>query len=135
VPRPAPDRGRHASFAGGEFLVSFARSRHQREAIELVRFLMRRDNAVALCRAARSVQPAARGASEDPYYRDHPKDRLFVEQLATAVAPPAHPRWGEIEEVLDREIEEALYGRKTPAAAVSAAAAGIDRLLAEGSGR
>ncbi len=135
VPRPAAGRGSHASFAGGEFLVSFTGSRHPDQAIALARFLIRPDNAVALCRAARSVQPAARGAAEDPYYLEHPRDRLFVEQLATAVAPPPHPRWGEIEQALDLEIEEALYGRKTPAVAVSDAAAGIDRLLAEDRGQ
>ncbi len=45
------------------------------------------------------------------------------------MAPPPHPRWGEIEEVLDREIEAALYERKTPAVAVKDAGAGIDGLL------
>jgi multiple sugar transport system substrate-binding protein len=132
VPQPAPGRGSHASFAGGEFLVSFARSAHTREAIELARFLIERENAVTLCRAARSVQPAARGAEDDPYYRENPRDRLFVEQLRTAVAPPPHPSWIEIEEILDREIEEALYGRKSAAEAVKAASERIDRFLAEG---
>jgi multiple sugar transport system substrate-binding protein len=135
VPRPAVDRGRHASFAGGEFLVSFARSPHQAEALELARFLIRRENAVALCRAARSVQPAARGAEEDPYYRDHPKDRLFVTQLQTAVAPPAHPQWVEIEEILDGAIEETLYRRRTAAEAVHAASERIDKLLADEAAR
>lgn len=134
VPRPATDRGTHASFAGAEFLVSFARSAHTREAIELARFLMRSDNAVALCRAARSVQPAARGAEEDPYYRENPRDRLFVTQLETAVAPPPHPRWVEIEEILDTAVEETLYGRRAPAAAVQAASASIDALLGGGGG-
>jgi multiple sugar transport system substrate-binding protein len=131
VPRPAPDRGRHASFAGGEFLVSFARSPRTKEAIQLARFLIQRDNAVALCRLARSVQPAARGAEQDPYYRDHPQDRLFVTQLQTAVAPPPHPQWVEIEEVLDGAIEETLYGRRTAADAVRVASDRIDQLLAE----
>jgi multiple sugar transport system substrate-binding protein len=138
IPRPAADQGRHASFAGGEYLVTFARSRPREQgpnsipeaaAIALARFLVRRDNAVALCRDVRSVQPAAFGAEADPYYRDHPQDRVFLEQLKTAVAPPPHPRWGEIEEVLDREIEAALYRRKTAAVAVKDAGAGIDALL------
>jgi multiple sugar transport system substrate-binding protein len=131
IPRPAPKRGRHASFAGGEYLVVFARSQAVDAATRLARYLIGRDAAVALCRAARSVQPAAMGAEDDPYYRSQPKDRLFVEQLATAVAPPPHPRWGEMEEALDHEIEGALYGRKTPAAAVRDAGSAIDALLAE----
>ena len=135
VPRPAVDRGRHASFAGGEFLVSFARSAHPAEAVELARFLIQRDQAVALCRLARSVQPAARGAEQDPYYRDHVKDRLFVTQLQTAVAPPPHPQWVEIEEILDGAIEETLYRRRTAAEAVRTASERIDKLLAAGAGQ
>jgi multiple sugar transport system substrate-binding protein len=131
IPRPAPGEGQHASFAGGEYLVTFARTpaRERAAALALARFLVRRDNAVTLCRDVRSVQPAAFGAEEDPYYRDHPRDRVFLTQLKTAVAPPPHPRWGEIEEVLDREIEAALYKRKTPATAVADAGSGIDALL------
>ncbi|HWN82782.1 MAG TPA: extracellular solute-binding protein, partial [Candidatus Udaeobacter sp.] len=132
IPRPAPDRGTHASFAGGEYLVIFGRSAQERAATLLARYLIGKEPAVALCRAARSVQPAANGAAADPYYQSQPKDRLFVEQLATAVAPPPHPRWGEMEEVLDQEIEAALYGKKTPAGAVHDASAGIEALLAEG---
>lgn len=135
VPRPALDRGRHASFAGAEFLVSFARSAHPAEAVELARFLIRRDHAVALCRLARSVQPAARGAEQDPYYREHVKDRLFVTQLETAVAPPPHPQWVEIEEILDGAIEETLYRRRTAAEAVRTASERIDKLLAAGAGQ
>jgi multiple sugar transport system substrate-binding protein len=131
IPRPGPERGRHASFAGGEYLVVFARSRAAAPATQLARYLVSREPAVALCRAARSVQPAANGAADDPYYRAQPMDRLFVEQLATAVAPPPHPRWGEMEEALDHEIEAALYGRKTPQAAVRDAGSAIDALLAE----
>ena len=133
IPRPAPDRGRHASFAGGEYLVVFAASKQAAAATELARFLIGKESAVALCRAARSVQPAAIGAAADPYYQAEPKDRLFVEQLATAVAPPPHPRWGEMEEVLDQAIEAALYEKKTPVAAVHDAGAGLETLLAEGS--
>jgi len=131
IPRPAPDRGRHASFAGGEYLVIFASSKQAQAATELARFLVGKEAAVALCRAARSVQPAAVGAESDPYYQAQHQDRLFVEQLATAVAPPPHPRWGEMEEVLDQEIEAALYGRKTPAVAVHDASVGIEALLGE----
>jgi multiple sugar transport system substrate-binding protein len=133
IPRPAPDRGRHASFAGGEYLVVFAASKRAAAATELARFLIGKESAVTLCRSARSVQPAAIGAAEEPYYQAEHKDRLFVEQLATAVAPPPHPRWGEMEEVLDQAIEAALYGKKTPAAAVHDAGAGLEALLAEGS--
>ncbi|MBN1504172.1 MAG: extracellular solute-binding protein [Candidatus Eisenbacteria bacterium] len=112
VPRPAAGRGSHASFAGSEILVTFAKSKHKAEALKLARFLVSRDNVIALSRAAKSVQPALRGAEDDPYYETHPLERTFVIQLKTAVAPPAHPKWVEIEDEIDAAVEEVLYDRK-----------------------
>src|SRR5207253_3246403 len=40
IPSPDVDRGTHASFAGGEILVSFQASRNKPGALELARFLV-----------------------------------------------------------------------------------------------
>jgi maltose-binding protein MalE len=60
----------------------------------------------------------------------HPQDAVFLQQLKTAVGPPLHPRWVEIEEIVNGELEEAIYGRKTAAAALASADARIDAVLA-----
>jgi maltose-binding protein MalE len=54
---------------------------------------------------------------------------VFVEQLRTAVSPPLHPRWVEIEEILNAELEEAIYGKKTPEAALRSADERINAAL------
>jgi multiple sugar transport system substrate-binding protein len=113
IPKPGADRGFHASFAGSEILVVFANSTRKAEALKLARFLMSRENVVALCREAKSVQPTVRGAENDPYYETQPQERMFVVQLKTAIAPPPHPKWVEIEDDINAAVEEALYGRKS----------------------
>jgi multiple sugar transport system substrate-binding protein len=132
VPRPDAG-GTHASFAGAEVLVSFRGSKHPQGALELARFLMQKENAVALARAVRSVQPAAVGAEDDPYYREHEADRVFIEQLRTAVGTPPHARWAEIEDIVNESLEEALHGSKSPEEALREGSKRIEALLASSS--
>ena len=73
--------------------------------------------------------PAAVAAEQDTYFVSRPKDRVFVEQLRTAVAPPVHPRWVEIEEILNGELEEAIYGKKSAEAALHSADSRIEAML------
>jgi len=131
---PKPDAGgSHASFAGGEVLVSFRNSKHPKEAFELARFLVESENAIAVARVVRSVQPAAVGAEDDPYYAEHPEDRVFVEQLRTSVSTPAHPRWSEIEDVVNEALEPAIHGTRKPEDALREGSRRIEALLASSS--
>ena len=129
IPRPAAGRGSHASFAGSEILVTFAKSKHRAEALKLARFLVARENVIALSRATKSVQPALRGAETDPYYETQPHERMFVVQLKTAVAPPAHPKWVEIEDEINAAVEEVLYGRKASGEALLEAHKKIEDII------
>ena len=118
VPRPERERGTHASFAGGEVLVSFAGAKRGQAALELARFLVRPENALALAAAAKSVQPAAVGIDTAAYYREHPDEALMVRQFETAVPTPNHPAWVDMEAAIEDEIEQALFDRKTAAEAI-----------------
>ena len=114
VPKPAPDRGEHVSFAGAEMLVVFKGTRQKDAAIKLARHLQAYPQAKAISLAAGSVFPAARAAMNDPTFTDDPRIRVFVEQSLTSRTPPAHPGWIEMEEVIDRAVEESMYGRRAP---------------------
>ncbi len=128
VPKPASNRGVNASFAGGEILTSFAKSRNQAGAWRLARFLASREPALMLAKANQSVQPAARGTENDPWYQARPMERVLIEQLALAVPTPNHPAWLDMESAIEDEVEKALYGRATAAAAVRSASGRIDAL-------
>ncbi len=128
VPRPSQDHGTHASFAGGELLVSFNASKNKQAALELARYLVRPDNALALAMAAKSVQPASIGADTLAYYREHPEEQMMIRQFATAIPTPNHPAWVEMEAAIEDQVELALYDKKSAAAAVADAGKKIQEL-------
>jgi multiple sugar transport system substrate-binding protein len=129
MPRPAPGKGTPASFAGAEVLGIFRGSRNPEGALRLARFLVRSENTMPLFVATGNAFPAAAAAAADTYFVSHPKDRVFLEQLKYAVGPPLHPRWVDIEEVINGELEEAIYGKKTPEAALAEADTRINAIL------
>ena len=129
VPRPAPGRGTHASFAGAEMLVVFRGSKQREAALALARFLQDYAQAKALSLGAESVFPAHVGALADSAFTADPKVRVFVEQALTSRTPPAHPGWVEMEDVLNRAIEETLYGRRAPRWCLQSAAAEIRSIV------
>jgi multiple sugar transport system substrate-binding protein len=111
---PKPDRGgMHASFAGAEILV-FPKGRKTEAALKLARFLVSASQALRIASEVKSVEPSSREALSDPYYTQHPMERLLLEQGETSFSPPATPRWQEIEEVINARLEECLYGRISP---------------------
>jgi len=130
VPRPDEERGTHASFAGGEVLVTFQRSSHKAEALMLARFLVRPDNALALAMAAQNVQPAAVDADTFAYYREHPSAQMMIRQFETAVPTPNHPAWEDMEAAIEDEVNKALQG-KPAAQSIADAKVKLDRLLAK----
>jgi multiple sugar transport system substrate-binding protein len=119
MPRPAEGKGTHASFAGAEVLGVFRRSKNQADALALAEFLVRAENTMPVFLATGNAFPAAVTAASDSHFATHPADALFLAQLRTAVAPPLHPKWVEIEEIVNAELEEAIYGTKSPAAALA----------------
>jgi multiple sugar transport system substrate-binding protein len=131
MPKPAPDRGTHASFAGAEVLGMFRNAKHPEDALRLARFLVRPENTMPLFLATGNAFPAAAASAADSYFVSHPKDRVFLEQLKTAIGPPLHPRWVEIEEIINGELEEAIYGKKSAEAALASADARIRSVLAQ----
>jgi multiple sugar transport system substrate-binding protein len=129
MPRPAEGKGTPASFAGAEVLGIFRSSKNKADALTLARFLIQEENAMPLYAATGNAFPASTAAQQDSYFVSHPSDKVFVEQLEYAVAPPVHPRWVEIEEILNGELEEAIYGKKSAEAALRSADSRIEALL------
>jgi multiple sugar transport system substrate-binding protein len=129
MPKPEANRGTPASFAGGEFLVINRKSENPREALDLIKFLIREDNCLKVCRAIGSGFPSAKGAELNPYYRNNPDLSIFQEQLKFAISPPPHPQWVYIEEIIEKAVEEVMYDKKSPQDALDGAKSEIDKLL------
>lgn len=126
---PAPDDGESISFAGGEYLVVPKKSSHAQEAQLLINFLLRPENNLKLCRAIGFV-PANIAAGQNSYFTADPFKVVFIRQLESARPTPVHPKWIELEEIIERAVEAAMYKALPPDSALHRAKAQIDALLA-----
>ncbi len=135
VPRPGVDKGTHASFAGAEMLVVFARSPRTELAVRFARFLQSYDQAKALSLAAGSVFPAAVEALSDSTFSRDARVRTFVEQSFTSRTAPAHPGWIEMEDVINQSLEEVMYGRRAPRWSLDDAATRLTKIVDRFDGR
>ncbi|TPW05410.1 MAG: multiple sugar transport system substrate-binding protein, partial [bacterium] len=130
MPRPDAPETVNRSFGGGEILVIFKNSPRREASLKLAAFLSRGDNALALCRVAKSVQPAAVGMENDDYYLANPGERAFAQQLATAVFPPNDPNWQEMENAVEGWVEKAMFDKVTAEEALEGADREIAAILA-----
>ena len=130
VPKPAAERGEHASFAGAEMLVVFAKSARKADAVALARFLQSYPRAKRISLEVQSVFPAAVGAASDPAFTSDEKVRVFVEQALTSQTAPPHPGWVDMEDIINRAVEEVMYGRSEPRKALAGAAEEMRKVAA-----
>lgn len=117
LPKPSLRTGTSAAFAGGEVFVILSKTKHPKEAVKLIKFLIDTENAIEVVKIQQNVVPTAKDAINHPYYNDHPDQKLFFKQMETAVAPPSHPKWVELEAIFNKAVEEAVI-KKTPARAL-----------------
>ena len=118
-----------ASFAGGEYLAVNAASTHPDLALALVRHISSPANQLRFCLQNRSANPSSTVAAGDSVFLSQPHFDTFVRQMAAAKMPPVHPQWVYIEDRLEKAVEAALYGVKTPSQALADAAREIQELL------
>lgn len=130
LPRPRADSPPSASFAGAEMLAVPRASAHAEEALLLARFLVDGARALAIADAERSVLPAATDAAVVQHYDARPEERVYLDVLRAAKAPPPHPGWVDMQEAINTAIEEVLFGRAEPREALARANAAIGAVLA-----
>ena len=127
---PSPDGAEPGvSFAGGEYLVISQKSLHKEEALRLISFLIKPDNALLLCRSIGSGFPAAKVAEEELYHRGDPHLKVFYEQLRNSRPSPVHAKWVYIEEIIEKTVEQTMYGKKTPRQALKRAQKEIEEIV------
>jgi ABC-type glycerol-3-phosphate transport system substrate-binding protein len=106
------------SFAGGEYLAISDGSEQKELARELVDFLVAGPQALAFCRALPGLfAPADAAVAGDPFLSS-PERKVFAAQLASAKMTPVHPKWLDVEAVIEEEVSQALLGKKEPAQAL-----------------
>lgn len=118
------------SFAGGEYLAVSAGTSNTQMARELVQFLTSGANAVRFCRAV----PEAGFPADSVFARDsslvaNPMKAVFARQLATARMTPVHPRWLDLEQILEDAVERVLLGEADPTQSLARAQQEAEALL------
>jgi multiple sugar transport system substrate-binding protein len=116
------------SFMGGEFLSINEASENKEAAIKFIRFITSPENQVRFCKANRSANPSSLEAQNDPYFRNNEHLLTFIRQLKAAKHPPVDPNWVEIEDIIERAVEDALFGRGLPASALYDAQVEISKI-------
>jgi ABC-type glycerol-3-phosphate transport system substrate-binding protein len=116
VPMPSGIAGKPGlSFAGGEYIAITENSKHPLSKT-FVQFLTTH-SATASFATAISMFPAD-SALRSTMQTTDPLRVAFAQQLQAARMTPSHPKWLDIEQLLETATEEALYKKKTPTEAL-----------------
>ncbi len=129
LPKPSLYKGFRAAFAGGEIFVVLKNTKYPKEALKLIKFLIKEEHTLEIVKVQHNVVPTSKTSLDHPYYRAHPNEKIFFKQMLTAVAPPNHPDWVSIQEEVTKLIEEVIIGNKPVKEALDSAAFRIDGIL------
>lgn len=130
VAAPIPTyNGKSTSIVGGEDVVIFKNSKHQKEAFELVKFLMSEE--VQMLMATQGQFPALKSAADKDQIKNNPIFSTYQKQLETAKLRIPSPQNTAINQHWSDEVTKALLGQTTAEAALKAAAAAIDEELSK----
>jgi multiple sugar transport system substrate-binding protein len=130
VPFPGTVASPGVSFAGGEYLAVTTQSPRQTLARQLVHFLSGPQQALRFCKAVPEAGfPADRQTFADSALIANPVKAVFAGQLQHARMTPVHPRWLDVQAVLEDAVVNVLYGRLSAQAALDAAQVAVLDIL------
>ncbi len=131
IPGPKKDGARSASFLGGEFLTVNAESENKELALKFIKFLVSKEANLKFNRAAGSVTPSNKQASQEILNKANPLAMVFLQQLNYARPSPVHPKWVEIQFVIEDAVQKAIYHKADNAVILVEACTEIERILNE----
>jgi multiple sugar transport system substrate-binding protein len=118
------------SFAGGEYLSINAKSKNIEKSKKLVAFLTSEKAALQLCQKIPEAGfPANIKGFENDFFKNDANKNIFREQLKTSKMTPVHPKWLEIEAIIENAVVEVLLAKKSAYGALLEAHNQINNLL------
>ncbi|HOV93160.1 MAG TPA: extracellular solute-binding protein [Candidatus Kapabacteria bacterium] len=111
-----PSIGNHqgVSFAGGEYISINAKTKNYELSKKFVKYLTDGKNAIEFCKQINEAGfPADKNFYNDTFYQSHPYRKVFAEQLNYAKMTPVHPKWLDMEAILENAAVKAMYGEQT----------------------
>jgi multiple sugar transport system substrate-binding protein len=102
------------SFAGGEYLAISNSTGNRELAVKFIKYMTAGENAIKFSsQIIEAGFPADKNYYNDEFYQSHPNRLVFANQLNHAKMTPVHPKWLDIEAIIEEAAVEALYGKKT----------------------
>lgn len=113
-PLPGRNGEMGVSFAGGEYLAINAKSKKQELAKKLIAFLTSEKSALTLCQKIPEAGfPSNSKAFANSFFSNDPNKKIFAEQLKNSKMTPVHPKWLEIEALIENAVVEVLLAKKS----------------------
>lgn len=101
------------SFAGGEYLSISKSSAKKELARKLIQFLISREPVLELCKNVKEAGfPADSTIDFSELIKADKAKQVFSEQLKSSKMTPIHPRWLEIEPLIEEALVEVLFQKK-----------------------
>lgn len=120
-------KGGSVEVVGGEDVVLFEQSESKDAAVEFIRFLLSEEYQLKMAEVGQI--PVLTSAINSDYMQEHPYYGIFLEQLSTAKARPAHPLWSQIDEIMTDAGQLILRDEMSVQEALDDAASQVDVLL------
>ena len=129
---PGVDGNKGISFAGGEYLAANAKTKSPELSEKFIKYMTDGQNSIEFCKQVIEAGfPADKNYYKDNYYQSYPKRLMFAEQLNSSKMTPVHPKWLDMESIIEDAAVEVLYGRKSSQGALDDAQQKIVDLLKE----
>lgn len=110
---------RAVSFGGGEYLAINNASKQKDAAKKLVTFLTSAKQALEFCKALPGgMTPADLSVAGDPFLQSEIR-KHFTAQMKNARFTPVHPKWLDMEAIIEEEVSQAILGNKEAAQALN----------------
>lgn len=126
---PRGDSPTSISVVGGENIAIASGSRHKDEAWTFVQFMLS-ETAQGIMATVGQI-PVIRAATAIPEFQDSPYYPVYLEQIATAKARTPHPRYNEIEPVIQDAFWKAISGEMSAKSALEEAARLVNAIINE----
>jgi len=127
---PSSTNSRGISFAGGEYLAVNSKSKNAELAKKFVKYMTDGKNSLRFCKEVIEAGfPADKSFFNDEFYQSQPNRLVFAKQLESAKMTPVHPKWLDIEAIIEDAAVTVLFGKLSPQEALNQAQSKIKELI------
>jgi ABC-type glycerol-3-phosphate transport system substrate-binding protein len=109
---PGVEGSNGISFAGGEYLAINSQTKNQKLALKFIKFMTDGKNSIKFCKSVIEAGfPADINNYQDEFYKSQPDRMVFSKQLEFAKMTPVHPKWLDLEAIIEDAAVEVMFGK------------------------